>query len=165
MLIYWYAEGIYLGDMNRKPHSEETKIKIGNALRGRKLSEETKVKIGKFHKGKIISQETRRKISEALRGCEVSWTGKPLSEEQKEKISKSKFKVGWRGYWARQAKIRDNYTCQICGLKDLEIMEVDHIKPRSKYPELGGILSNMMTLCPNCHRRKTNKELKHKLYD
>ena len=63
-------------------------------------------------------------------------------------------------YWINQAKIRDNYTCQVCGLKDLEIMEVDHIKPKSKFPELTLELNNLLTLCPNCHARKTNREKK-----
>jgi HNH endonuclease len=63
-------------------------------------------------------------------------------------------------YWQRQAKIRDNYTCQMCGLRDVEIMEVDHIIPKSVMPELRHELSNLITLCPNDHRRKTNREKK-----
>ena len=64
----------------------------------------------------------------------------------------------------RQATIRDDYTCQICGLRDVEIMEVDHILPRSVRPDLNLVLENLMTLCPNCHRRKTNRELKSSFY-
>lgn len=53
---------------------------------------------------------------------------------------------------------RDNYTCKVCGLRDEEIMAVDHIKPKSIYPELAREIKNLQTLCPNCHVRKTNKE-------
>lgn len=44
--------------------SEEHKIKIGLASKGRKHSDETKRKIGLASKGKILSEETKRKISE-----------------------------------------------------------------------------------------------------
>jgi 5-methylcytosine-specific restriction endonuclease McrA len=68
----------------------------------------------------------------------------------------------WAGgadkYWQRQAKIIDNYTCRVCGLRDPEIMEVDHIIPKSIAPELRHELNNLVTLCPNDHRRKTNRE-------
>lgn len=70
----------------------------------------------------------------------------------------------WKGtddkYWRNKAKERDNDTCQECGLREPEIMEVDHIKPKSKFPELRYKLENLKTLCPNCHKRKTIKEIK-----
>jgi 5-methylcytosine-specific restriction endonuclease McrA len=81
----------------------------------------------------------------------------------------------WKGgkwlYWRKQALIRDNYTCRQCGLYDLEIMDVDHIEPikctlrerreieRETDIQLHGI-DNLQTLCPNCHKRKTIKQLK-----
>lgn len=55
----------------------------------------------------------------------------------------------------REALKRDDHTCQICGLREPQIMEVDHIKPRSRFPELVNELGNLVTLCPNCHKRKT----------
>lgn len=58
-------------------------------------------------------------------------------------------------FQARLAKERDNYTCQVCGLEDKEILVVDHIRPRALRPDLTFILDNLMTLCPNCHARKT----------
>lgn len=75
---------------------------------------------------------------------------------------------GWM-YWRKQALIRDNHTCKTCGLYDPLIVEVDHIKPiqmtlierrnfekEKQARELG--MSNLQTLCPNCHRRKSLKE-------
>jgi 5-methylcytosine-specific restriction protein A len=58
----------------------------------------------------------------------------------------------------KQALTRDNYMCLNCGFSEKEIMEVDHIKER----KFGGTnkLENLQTLCPNCHRRKTNRFLK-----
>ncbi len=62
---------------------------------------------------------------------------------------------------------RDNYTCQICGLYDKEILHLDHKIPRYKAPELLEDDSNCWLLCPNCHARKTRAEyieLMNKLY-
>lgn len=58
---------------------------------------------------------------------------------------------------------RDSYTCKNCKLKNklAGFMDIDHIKPKSKYPNLKYNMKNLITLCPNCHRIKTlnNKEL------
>ncbi len=70
----------------------------------------------------------------------------------------------WTGgkwlYVRRECLKRDNYTCSVCGLKEEGLMDIDHIKPKSKYPELALELSNLQTICPNCHKRKSNKEAK-----
>jgi len=69
----------------------------------------------------------------------------------------------WKGghdkYWKRQAMIRDDYTCQMCGLEEKEIMVVDHIRPKAMRPDLNRSLDNLMTLCPNCHARKTKIDM------
>jgi len=70
--------------------------------------------------------------------------------------------LAWKGgrytIWRRKCLLRDNYTCQVCGLYDKEIMQVDHIKPRKKYPELLWEMTNGRAICPNCHERKSIKE-------
>lgn len=70
----------------------------------------------------------------------------------------------WKGghdkYWKRQAKIRDDFTCQMCGLKEPEIMVTDHIRPKALRPDLQRSLDNLMTLCPNCHARKTKIDIR-----
>lgn len=48
----------------RQPHSEETKQKLREANTGKKATEEAKIKMGLAHKGRICSIETRRKLSE-----------------------------------------------------------------------------------------------------
>jgi hypothetical protein len=55
-------------------HSEETKLKIGLANKGKIVvhTEESKRKISQAGKGKIRSAETRAKISEALKGRSFS---------------------------------------------------------------------------------------------
>lgn len=57
-----------------------------------------------------------------------------------------------------QIKVRDNYTCQICGTSTHEepnlLLEIDHIIPVSK----GGTSAhyNLQTLCWRCNRTKSN---------
>ena len=51
-----------------RKHSEETKMKISKANKGRKHSETTKRKIAEAHKEKHHSNETKRKIGEANKG-------------------------------------------------------------------------------------------------
>lgn len=75
--------------------------------------------------------------------------------------------VNWQGgrsktYLKKLIITRDGGICQKCGLNEPEIMDVDHIKPRRVAPELRYHPDNLLTLCPNCHRRKTLED--HKLY-
>lgn len=67
--------------------SEETKNKIGEALKGRKLSEETKIKISESMKH--MSEDTKKKMSEAKKGKNHPLYGKHHSEETKKKMSES----------------------------------------------------------------------------
>ena len=80
-----------------KHHTEETKYKISESLKGKNhpnygkhLSIETRQKISKAHIGKKISEETRQKISLARKG-------KTLSEEHKRKLSEAI--LGKKNFW------------------------------------------------------------------
>jgi hypothetical protein len=114
---------------------------ISEANKSRIVSDETKRKIGTSNKGKIRSEELKKKISIKI------------SQNIGEKGSN--WQGGCEPYWKQQALIRDHYTCVICHLYDPEIVIVDHIKPKSRFPELRKELTNLQTLCPNCHARKT----------
>jgi 5-methylcytosine-specific restriction endonuclease McrA len=45
--------------------------------------------------------------------------------------------------------------CQLCGATKTEL-HVDHIKPRSKFPELQLKLDNLQILCRDCNLGKSN---------
>lgn len=45
---------------------------------------------------------------------------------------------------------RAGHKCECCGETNGQ-MHVDHIKPRSKYPELALVLSNLQVLCQACN--------------
>lgn len=118
-----------------------------------------------------MSEETKKKISIAKLGT-IPWNkGKHgyLSPETIARLSKlrkgqhlgsksPRFTGTDIKHWKKQALLRDNFTCQICGLYDIEVMDVDHIKPQYLFPELNLVLTNLITLCANCHARKTRKE-------
>lgn len=51
--------------------------------------------------------------------------------------------------------------CMCCGRsKKLHgvVIHVDHIKPRSKYPELALVFDNLQVLCEDCNIGKSNKD-------
>jgi hypothetical protein len=49
---------------------------------------------------------------------------------------------------------RDNYTCQLCGIKGV-ILQVDHIQSWADYIELRFEINNCRTLCVKCHYKIT----------
>lgn len=59
------------------------------------------------------------------------------------------------GYLVPLVLERDDWTCRACGLRDPDIMVVDHIMPKALAPELVADTTNLQTLCPNDHARKT----------
>lgn len=58
----------------------------------------------------------------------------------------------WRAV-ALQAKRRDGWRCTKCGSRVR--LEVDHRIPRHLRPDLALDVSNLQTLCRNCHIDKT----------
>lgn len=55
-----------------------------------------------------------------------------------------------------EALRRSNGCCELCGAskKDGVVIQVDHIKPRSKYPDLALEQSNLQVLCRPCNLGK-----------
>ncbi|OGT23540.1 MAG: hypothetical protein A2W47_04505 [Gammaproteobacteria bacterium RIFCSPHIGHO2_12_38_15] len=119
--------------------------------------------LGLYQRNKPRSAETKKKIRLKAIGRKASRiTRQKMSVARKKRVGVlcPNWKGGKVNWLTMETKIRDNYTCQICGFRDPDIMEVDHIKPKSLYPELESALENLVTLCPNCHRRKTIRDWK-----
>jgi hypothetical protein len=59
-----------------------------------------------------------------------------------------------------EALRRSNGHCELCGASKADgvIIQVDHIKPRSKYPELALEPSNLQVLCRPCNMGKSNTD-------
>lgn len=69
--------------------SEETRLKMKEAKRGRKTSEETKAKIRESMRGRKISEETKRKMGEGVRrSCAAN--KRVVSEETREKLREAR---------------------------------------------------------------------------
>lgn len=101
--------------------SEEFKLKVSEANKGKHPSEETKRKLSESSKGKTLSEETKRKLSEAHKGnkstlgkhWKVSEEGrKHMSEAQKgnknaldkhpSKETKQKMSEARKKYWEKR---------------------------------------------------------------
>lgn len=54
---------------------------------------------------------------------------------------------------------RDGLRCLDCGARGR--LEVDHVKPVRRRPDLAYEPSNLRTLCTSCHTRKTRIECGH----
>lgn len=159
-------------------HSEETKRKIGDSLRGRVRSDEFKRKASLARIGKSRGAVFAQKMSQIMRtrtGPKNSFFGKHHSAEARERMRQKKIgmyvgskSVRWKGgitppsikiRMSRAAKAwrilvfqRDNYTCQFCGKRG-GTLNADHIKSFASFPELRFEVSNGRTLCVQCHRK------------
>lgn len=166
--------------------SEETKRKISETSKGRKLSEETKRSMSIARKGIKLSEEHKRKIGESNKG-KTSWRkGKkfgPLSEKQKRDISKTlkgrhlpersgKNHYCWKGgvgtenkrirrsieykQWRESVFKRDDYTCYGCDNKG-GTLHPHHIYSFANYPEHRFDVWNGQTQCEECHTNLHNE--------
>lgn len=131
--------------------------------KGMKLSEKQKAKLNMdglslgraWNKGKtgIYSEEYLKKLRE-------SHTGKLglASSNWKGGISRA-YKTGYESVqykeWRRKVFVRDNYTCQDCGVRcgngETIYVTAHHIKSFSKHPKLRFDVNNGITLCEICH--------------
>lgn len=62
-------------------HSEETKIKISTAMKGREISQETREKLRQLNKGKKISDEQKEKLRHARMGSKMSDSHKEILKQ------------------------------------------------------------------------------------
>ncbi|MEE8288879.1 MAG: HNH endonuclease [Nitrosomonadaceae bacterium] len=122
----------------------------------------------KCENGGIELDGSSEDIPSGYRECKVcsrllnkaSGIKKPNGEKLKNKNSVSGFYTSFS--WARlryQALRRNDGCCECCGRSKHEgaIMNVDHIKPIKKYPELKLELSNLQVLCGLCNWGKGSK--------
>lgn len=65
----------------------------------------------------------------------------------------------WR-YIRYEALKRSRGVCELCGASPTtgKMLHVDHIKPRSKYPDLEFEIANLQVLCEDCNLGKGNRD-------
>lgn len=126
------------------------------------------LKISKAKKGKPghpNSTATREKLRLANLGSKSHFWQGGKTEELRKHRSNSEARE-----WRKSIFERDNYTCVLCGARSSKgssvVLNADHIKPWSLFPELRLEMSNGRTLCLPCHRKtdtwgsKTSKKSK-----
>ena len=110
--------------------------------------------------GKKASKETREKMSKAKQGYMPVNVFKPGALHPHWKVDRREVDRRWwpeNKIWRLTVLKRDNYTCQMCGIRSAKsnriVFDVDHIKPWSQFPELRFEVSNGRTLCRPCHKK------------
>lgn len=113
---------------HNKPHTEKSKAKMSENRKGKGL-----------HPGVNFSGQSGE--------THHNWKG---GISPKNMLIRNSFKYK---QWRKAVFERDDYTCQLCGVRGGVTLNADHIKPFSTYPELRFNLSNGRTLCKSCHLR------------
>lgn len=107
---------------------------------------------GRCNKGYRHSEEAKIKMSICRMGARnPNWKGGVTPES-------NLLRKGLRyRKWRDNVYKRDNYTCQVCGIKSgcgrAVVLCADHIKPWAIYPKLRFDIDNGKTLCVPCHRQ------------
>lgn len=88
----------------------------------------------------------------------------PAIEEPKSRKGRAmNMPDGFSARWLKvryQALVRDGGRCRCCGASaaDGAILHVDHIKPKSRFPELALDLANLQVLCSECNFGKSDTD-------
>lgn len=98
------------------------------------------------------------------RQCKIKWSKTSLNPlwkgdsypENKRLRQSAKYKN-----WRKKILLKDNYTCQICGLRGGRLT-ADHIKSWCMFPENRFDIDNGRTLCFTCHTKTDTWGLKAK---
>ena len=175
----------YNKSMQGKHHSLETKRKLSNANKGKKLSDETCKKMAISGRNKIftkkhrqnlsLSQTGKKMIEEAKRKISIAFKGRKLSKEHILKRTIAQMKCRADGYcdaWSDSKYKKDckkNY-CKICGVKLQTIIKsngytIPNLLLHHKDLDSKNCCpDNLQTLCIGCHTKlhfKLKKEKRH----
>ncbi|MCL1066359.1 HNH endonuclease [Shewanella olleyana] len=108
-----------------------------------------------------LKQHEQQGYSVGLMGPDIpptefhDWELMPFDEPKTVSFYNSKKWINLKA----EAFVRYGNKCACCGRspENNVIMHVDHIKPRSKYPELALDINNLQILCEHCNTGKSNK--------
>jgi len=125
-----------------------------------------KIKVIKYVDGKPVESTVDYQPKKAL-GKNLT---NPMKPKKKKKKKRQKIKVSSNNkFYKSEQWIQLRYKvlsifqakCMCCGRTPSEhgiVINVDHIKPRSKYPELELDINNMQILCSSCNWGKGNQD-------
>lgn len=95
------------------------------------------------YKQKNRKPRTTKKVSDSIISSDVFYSTREWRELRVKVLNEQGFKCIWC-----------NRTPKDHGI----VLHVDHIKPKSKYPELALDKSNLQVLCEDCNKGKSNKK-------
>ena len=122
-----------------------------------------------------VKQAKRKQLDKQRQAAPTKPASKPsIAKPSKPKPSKREYKhaiipyrqglgaqfydtIQWQKLRYKAIKLYGK-TCHCCGATNVEI-HVDHIKPRSKYPELELEINNLQILCRACNLGKGNTDV------
>lgn len=120
-------------------------------LRNKGVKPPTRAGSTPWNKGLNLSLDHRiRAMSENRKG-QKNWQYKHGNS----KAHKSMWGTAIHKAWRKAVFERDNYTCQMCGVKG-GYLEADHIKCFAHNPSVRYELNNGRTLCKPCHKTTNN---------
>lgn len=110
-----------------------------------------------FKKGSTPWNKGKKHSPETIKKLKAQWSPERKARARELALEKSKGKINWKHTqeykdWRTKVFKRDNWTCQDCGQRG-GVLNADHIKPQSLYPELRFKVSNGRTLCRPCHKK------------
>ena len=135
---------------NRKKHTEETKKKISESLKGKKFSEEHKNNISKALTGRKLSDKQIEYLKGRTGEKSPCWKGGVAYYGLDDDLRQDIFK-------------RDNYTCCLCNKHKNKIKE-NIILHHINYDKRNNSSSNLVTLCKKCHFYCHNKSSLDKIF-
>ena len=137
-----YTQSIYFTKNDLKKRKRKAKKTIANIVKNNPAYKE-------------VIQEKLRQVAYAASKKQSSNTKRPAYKKG----------MGIEFYKTREwlelrykAIVKHGKTCQCCGSKKTPI-HVDHIKPRSKFPDLELDINNLQILCEDCNIGKSNKDV------
>ncbi|OGD89230.1 hypothetical protein A2W70_04460 [Candidatus Curtissbacteria bacterium RIFCSPLOWO2_02_41_11] len=160
--------------------SAETRKRLSESLKGKKapwaINNKQLFKKGEHYNINTEFKKGQPSWNKGLKMSGMSDKHHSLETKEKMRLSSSGIKSSnWKGgisplnkiirrslkyrTWREAIFERDNYTCQICGIKNQKglgktiELHADHIKPFSIFPELRYDVSNGQTLCIDCHKK------------
>jgi len=89
----------------------------------------------------IIKAQTTKRVTYA---AQRDWSWKPTKKVKNFYTSRAWMRLRY------DVLTRHGRKCMACGNEN-GVMHVDHIKPRSKYPELALAIENLQILCEQCN--------------
>lgn len=120
--------------------------KLSEKYKGMKLTPEWIANRTKSQRGLKRSPETKKRISEAHKGSKAYWWKGGVTPLNKIIRRSAEYKL-----WRESVFKRDDWTCVWCKKRG-GVLNVDHIKRFSDFPELRFAIDNGRTLCVDCHK-------------